>query len=368
MSRWNKDPGKFYIGGLTVLIFLIIRIEASAMPQSNSASLLLQGPGSCLPWLNRQNLVPFDEKRNHGQIHADLFEITEVLLTDKIDESQFPYASQQRPPISLNPQTLFGSLSALPEINELTITSILIATPKKEAGQGLVRLGFLQNRRPVVVKTLITTTEEAARMNEAKGAMLLSAIGVGPLFHGIAREGTRFHLITDLIIGSNFIPFTSPSIQTLRQLATIMNRFRTIHLDHLPEHEILFQVMRTNSDQVLVIDAEGYYEEFLAGNSNIEEQKSEDFLNIIDLEPRWNGFQKKIRTRKISWAMPWSDVFASVIITADLETTMAFMNEFRDYNRPLYKSVVLEIKSIIHKWEPRISNRAKEFLLSLDGN
>lgn len=368
MSHWSKDSSKFFIGGLTLLIFLIIRIEALAMPQSNSSSLLLQGPGICRPWLNSRSLVPSEGYEHHGQVHANTADITGVLLADQIDESQFPYTSQQRPPISLDPQTLFSLLSTLPEINELAITSILIATPKKEAGQGLVRLGFLQNRRPVVVKTLITTTEETARMNEARGAMLLSAIGVGPLFHGIARGGTRFHLITDLIIGSNFVPFTSPSFQTLRQLATIMNRFRTIHLDHLPEHEILFQVMRTNSDQVLVIDAEGYYEEFLAGNSNIREQKSEDFLKIMDLEPSGNHLRKIFRARKKTWAMPWSDIFASVIITADLEIIKDFMAELRDYSRPLYKSSVLEIKTIIHKWAPRISDGAREFLLSLDGN
>lgn len=327
-SNGSKDSNKF-VGGLSLAISLILQLNALSQSQSDSASLVPQlGSGSCHSWLNRKNLVPIDVERNHGQMHADLSEITEVLLTDKIDESQFPYASQQRPPLSLNPQTLFGLVSALPEINELAITSILISTPKKKAGQGLVRLGFLQNRRPVVVKTLIT----------------------------------------DLIIGSNFIPFTSPSIQTLRQLATIMNRFRTIRLEHLPEHEILFQVMRTNSDQFfLVIDAEGYYEEFLAGNSNLREQTSEGFYNI-DLEPRWNSLQQNLRTPKGSWAMRWPDIFANVIMTADLEIIKSFMTELREFNRPLYKSVVLEIKSIIHKWEPRISNRAKEFLLSLDGN
>lgn len=353
--------------GLTLLIFLILPMETLGLPQTGSASLSRQqGRGNCLPWLNSNSLAP-STGYPHGQIFAATAHITGVLLTDQIDESQFPYSSQQRPPVSLNPQTLFNLVSKLPEINELSITSILIGTPKKEARQGLVRLGFLQNGRPVIVKTLITTTEEDARMNEARGAMLLSAIGVGPLFHGIARDGTSFHLITDLVIGNNFIPFAAPTMQALRQLATIMYRFGTIHLDHLPEHEILFQVMRTSSDQILVIDAEGYYEEFLAGNSNLRKQRGEGFSGI-DFEVGWNSFYQNLHPPKGSWAMRWADVFASVIITADFEVTQSFMTELRDENRPLYKSIVLEIKNIIRKWDPKMRNQSKEFFLSLDGN
>jgi hypothetical protein len=157
-----------------------------------------------------------------------------------IDENQFPYSSEQRRPISLNSQTLFNLLSEIPQVDQLEISPILIGSPEKDARKGIVRLGFLQNRRPVVVKTLAATTEEGKRMNEARGAMLLSAIGVGPHFHGIAREGASFHLITDLIIGKSYNTFAAPTIESLRQFETIIYRFTEIHLDHLPEHEILF--------------------------------------------------------------------------------------------------------------------------------
>ncbi|MBK9038250.1 MAG: hypothetical protein IPL83_03645 [Bdellovibrionales bacterium] len=366
-NNWSKDSGKFVMGGLglTLLIFLNLRMEALAHPQTDSVSPSWQkGRGNCLPWLNNRSLVP-SEGYNHGQIHAATAHITDVLLTNQIDESHFPYSSQQRSPVSLNPQALFNLLSKLPEVDDLSITSILIGSPEKDAQMGIVRLGFLQNGRPVIVKTLIRSVAETERMNEARGAMLLSAIGVGPLFHGIARDGGSFHLITDLIIGKSFNTFAAPTIQGLRQLHTIVARFNRIHLDHLPDHELLFQVMRTNSDQILAIDAEGYYEVFLEGNPELKDQAREEFSDD-DFEPPWERRLQSPHAPKSSWVTPWYRLLASAIITADRETAQQFMAELREYNRPLYKLVSLEINAIITKWNPIMDKHLKDYFLNLD--
>lgn len=362
-SRNWKDSSKIVIGGLTLSLRLTLPMDALGLPQIESQSIHLQkGAEICRSWLNSQNLIPLENYANHRQRNAHLVEITDVLLTDQIDENQFPYSSEQRRPVSLNPQTLFNLLSRLPQVDNLSITSILIGSPEKDAQMGIVRLGFLQNQRPVVVKTLVGAIEETDRINEARGAMLLSAIGIGPLFHGIARDGGSFHLITDLIIGKGYNTFAAPTIESLRQLQTIIHRFSEIHLDHLPDHEILFQVILTNTNQILAIDAEGYYEVFLKGNPKLRELARDGFSDD-DGRPTWARHLP--RAPKSSWVTPWYRLLANAIITAKRETAQQFMAELK-CNRLLYKLVVLEIRAIITKWDPVMDRHLKDYFLNLD--
>jgi hypothetical protein len=364
--NWSKDPSKFVIGGLTLVLCLILHRDALGLPQIESNSTHLQkGAKTCRSWINSQNLIRLEDYRHHGQMHAYLVEITGVLLTDQIDENQFPYSSEQRRPVSLDSQTLFNLLSEIPQVDQLSISSTLIGSPEKDARKGIVRLGFLQDRRPVVVKTLVSTTEEDKRMNEARGAMLLSAIGVGPHFHGIAREGGNFHLITDLIVGKSYNTFAGPTIEILRQFETIIHRFTEIHLNHLPEHEILFQAILTNTDQILAIDAEGYYEVFLDGNPRLREQTREGSSDD-DLEPPWDKGPQSPLAPKSSWVTPWYRLLAMAILTAEYETATQFMAELKYNHRLLYKSVIVESKATITKWNPVMARHLKDYFLNLE--
>lgn len=364
---WSNDSSKFVIGGLTLALCLVLEKNALGLPQIESHSINSQkGAETCQSWINSQNLIPLENFGRHGQLHAHLVEITDVLLTDQIDEDQFPYFSEQRPPVSLDPKTLFSLLQHPPEVDNLSITPILIGSPHKEARNGIVRLGFLQNQRPVVVKTLIKPIDETEKINEARGTMLLSAIGVGPLFHGIARDRGSFHIVTDVIIGKSYNTFAAPTIESLRQLETITHRFSEIHLDHLPEYEALFQVILTNTNQILAIDAEGYYEVFLEGNLKLREHARDGFSDD-DFEPPWERTLQTPRAPKSSWITPWYRLLADAIITAKRETAQQFMAELK-HNRLLYRSVVLEIKEIITKWNPKMDRYLKDHFLNLEEN
>jgi hypothetical protein len=122
--------------------------------------------------------------------------------------------------------------------------------------------------------------------------------------------------------------------------------------------------MLTNTDQILGIDAEGYYEVFLEGNLNLGEQTREGFSDD-DFEPPWGRRLLSSRSPKSSWVTPWYRLLAGAIIRAKRETAQQFMAELK-YNRLLYKLVSLEINAIITKWNPVMDKHLKDYFLNLE--
>lgn len=311
-------------------------------------------------WLG-ESIAPLESVK-HGQDHANARNATHVLLTDKIPASQFPYVTMQRSPESLNPDQLFKIVQTVPEVAGLQISKVIIGSPDKSAKNGLVRLGYLPDGRPVIVKTLMTSRNETKSMNEAKGTYLLSLIGVGPKFHGVSQEGAMFHIVTDLIVGENYSVPKSPTLKVLGQMLEITNRLNAVGIHRLPDNELLFQTMRTKTDDILVIDPDSFYEGFLEGNPGFSQrdQSHERYDDYHDYHWR--------RTRNEtprSNGRPWFQVLSGAVLKADVETMRTFLELLHAKDKTLYDSVVSEIKDLVYTWNASVGEGVKELINSL---
>jgi hypothetical protein len=253
----------------------------------------------------------------HGQQHSKKLNVTDVLYSKTILPAALGYSTALRPPKSVDPVQLNERVKTLPKVTGLKVTGTLIGSDQKSAKNGVVRLGYLSDGRKVAVKTIMSQTSIEDMEDEAKGAFLLSEIGVFPQFHGIAEVDGHFSIVTDIVPGDVYIHPKSPSKKVLHQFSEIMKRFEAVGINGLPQKELFFQVMKSPEDDVLVIDADGFYDEFLRAHPSLVTRglpnwRAEDPHEGYMLQREREAFRENLRKSipSYSWGKQLSDITA----------------------------------------------------------
>ncbi len=158
------------------------------------------------------------------------------LPTDKITSKDLGYLVALRE-MQLPLKKLPPSFDQISDINvNFTKETIFLISKVHSGDEGIVRIGFLDDDRPVAVKTYYT--EEASEkakeeylLEDFHGAILADQLGIGPRFHGkhIDHEG-KINLVMDIVPG-DFLPASKGfiAVDTIRDFREINKRLTRIN-------------------------------------------------------------------------------------------------------------------------------------------
>jgi hypothetical protein len=171
-------------------------------------------------------------------------------MTVDIAARELPYATTLRAPRAPNLPLSLASAEPAPVAE---VTDIAFASVEHSGSAGLVRLGYLQDGRPVALKSYHlgpgrTDAEEVA-LSETRSAKLLSDLGVGPLFHGVWRDPEgHWNVVFDVARG-DFVG-TPVTADTFRDLETIFARLNGAGVHDVPD----LQMYRDGAGRLMIID------------------------------------------------------------------------------------------------------------------
>lgn len=179
------------------------------------------------------------------------------LLTEDIPESSLPYKNGLRP-VRPSRHEKFSSVTAVPMIDVDESSVHLTSRFGGGSQKSDVRLGFLKDGTPVVLKTY---NDQSKILGEAASAEFLSAQGVGPRFHGLYR-GSRgeLNVVMDVVPGDHLTmrrqgldgSANQPNVtaKTLTEADEIFRRLKVAGIKSLQE----FQLYLTPSGHPSAID------------------------------------------------------------------------------------------------------------------
>ncbi|HLE10624.1 MAG TPA: hypothetical protein VI754_05200 [Bacteriovoracaceae bacterium] len=305
---------------------------------------------------------------NHGQVHAARLHPSSVIYSKEIPANQLGYKTGLRNPSTLSAETLYQRMKVIPEVTDIQITSTIVTSDLKSAENGVVRLAYLKDGRPVVVKTLMKDSiDPLKQMHEAKGAFLLSELGIFPTFHGIYKADGNFSLVMDIFPGDLFLGPQMPSLHFLKQYAEVIKRFSAVNINRLPDQEILFQVMKSAQDEISVIDADGFYEVFIRGNPqlrahwkrpNWQARDYDEFQQLSNEQAEFDEKQIKSIPR-----FSWGKQLASLVLSAKEDDAAQFLVELKaDAGGILWQYTVQELRNEVDLWKRPVSEKVKALI------
>lgn len=173
-----------------------------------------------------------------------------ALVTKDLAPSDLPYPTTLRAPAAVN---LPASLEAAPRAPVRTVTDVAFASLEHSGSAGLVRLGYLEDGRPVALKAyhLRNNPEmlDKFMLEETRSAKLLSDLGVGPRFHGVWRDRDgSWNVAFDVARGD--FSGNPINMRTFHDLETILER---LHGAGVAEFSDL-QMYRDRDGRLSVID------------------------------------------------------------------------------------------------------------------
>lgn len=212
--------------------------------------------------------------------------IHRVLFSKDIESSDLPYESGIRAPLTLSPAALLANAQEFTQVQSLKVTDILIGSETKPSMYSLVRLGFLPDGRPVAVKTIFKNSIPKAR-DEARGAKILSDLGLFPTYHGFWFEGREVSLVTDIAPGELKILPTQASLVEIQQLTQAFARLTKVGIFKLPQQEVVLQYNLSSDQKLILIDADGFYERIADSHPRlIDTLNQAGAFSTSDLQPR----------------------------------------------------------------------------------
>lgn len=182
-----------------------------------------------------------------------------ALLTTKLAASDLPYGHALRPVRSLKPR-LPRTLEEVPPARMSRVTDVGLASRVDGGSNGLVRLGYLEDGRPVALKAIylpshpVTGRSRDAEvpgmtLEEARAAQLYSDLGVSPEFHGLWKDDDgRWNVVFDIARGDH--EGTPVNDQTFADLETILARMSAAGIVKAGD----LQFHRSPEGRLLVID------------------------------------------------------------------------------------------------------------------
>jgi hypothetical protein len=173
-----------------------------------------------------------------------------AIVTKKIAAADLPYETTLRP---AGPVSLPATLETAPRAAVRKVTDIAFASEEHSGSAGLVRLGYLEDGRPVALKAyhLRGRHEELNdfMLEETRSAKMLSDLGVGPRFHGVWRDHDgSWNVVFDIARGD--FSGTPVTRRTFSDLETILTRLKNAGVRSFGD----LQLYRDENGRLSVID------------------------------------------------------------------------------------------------------------------